>query len=193
MLNVLASLPKNTAFCIAATVSAATVGASPSTKAMASPEGASGEGWKDAKSIYEFSANDIDGNDVPMEKYRGHVCLIVNALHTKYAESQGLRILAFPCNQFGSQEPGSEDEIKKFATEKYGVQFDMFSKVNVNGKEAHPLYKYLKLKQKGMLGDFIKWNFTKFLVDKNGQPVKRYSPNTEPFTVEKDFDAYFKA
>nr|KAG5696359.1 hypothetical protein BaRGS_028354 [Batillaria attramentaria] len=115
----------------------------------------------------------------------------LQALHTKYAESKGLRILAFPCNQFGSQEPWSEEEIKKFAQDKYGVQFDMFTKINVNGDNADPLFKYLKKKQKGTLGDFIKWNFSKFLVDKNGQPVKRYSPNTEPFSIEKDFEQYF--
>ncbi|KAK3090770.1 hypothetical protein FSP39_014492 [Pinctada imbricata] len=100
-------------------------------------------------------------------------------LHAKYAES-GLRILGFPCNQFGSQEPGTNEEIKKFATDTYSVQFDMFSKINVNGGSAHPLYSYLKKKQSGTLGDFIKWNFSKFLVDREGQPVKRYAPNTQP-------------
>lgn len=107
-------------------------------------------------------------------------------MHTKYAEEKGLRILAFPCNQFGGQEPWPEDQIKKYVTEKYGAQFDLFAKIEVNGDKAHPLFKYLKKKQKGTLGDFIKWNFSKFLVDKNGQPVNRYSPQTEPFDIEKD-------
>ncbi|CAG2194152.1 GPX4 [Mytilus edulis] len=163
--------------------------------------------WKKAASIYEFSAKDIDGNEVSLEKYKGHV---LQALHAKYAESKGLRILGFPCNQFGSQEPGTEAEIKTFVTDKFNVQFDMFSKINVNGNDGHPLFKYLKHKQGGTLGkkqegtlrrkyiliylkekqegtlrDFIKWNFTKFLVNKEGIPVKRYAPNTEPNSIEK--------
>lgn len=164
--------------------------------------------WKSAKSIYDFSAIDIDGNEVSMEKYKGHVALIVNvaskwgltsqnyqqleALHEKFAESQGLRILGFPCNQFGNQEPGTEAEIKEFV-KKYNVQFDMFSKINVNGNGAHPLWKYLKHKQGGTLVDMIKWNFTKFLVDKNGQPVNRYAPNVEPNAIEPDLLKYFSA
>lgn len=112
-------------------------------------------------------------------------------MHSELAESKGLRILAFPCNQFGGQEPGSNEEIKKFATEKYGVEFDMFSKIDVNGNDAHPLYSYLKMKQKGTLLDRIKWNFTKFVVDKNGQPVKRYAPTTEPFSIKKDLEEFF--
>lgn len=158
--------------------------------------------WKTAESIYEFSAKDIDGNVVSLDKYRGHACLIVNVasqwgftdknykqlqeLHTKYAESAGLRILAFPCNQFGSQEPGTNAEIKEFATSKYGVQFDLFSKINVNGNDAHPLYNFLKNKQSGFLVNAIKWNFTKFLINKDGVPVKRYAPNTEPLSIQKD-------
>jgi len=169
-------------------------------------EGKEKDWWKNAKSIYEFSANDIDGNEVSLEKYKGHVCLIVNvaskwgftdknykqlqALHEEYAESKGLRILAFPCNQFGSQEPGTNEEIKQFATGKYGAQFDMFAKISVNKDIGHPLYKYLKHKQGGTLGDFIKWNFTKFLVDKEGLPVKRYAPNTEPNGTRKDMLKY---
>ena len=99
-------------------------------------------------------------------------------LYQKYAE-KGLRILAFPCNQFGSQEPGSNDDIKQFAA-KYGVAFDMFAKINVNGANAHPLWKYLKERQGGVLGNFIKWNFTKFVIDRNGQPVARYAISTDP-------------
>ncbi|GFO48097.1 glutathione peroxidase [Plakobranchus ocellatus] len=143
---------------------------------------AGGEEWKKAQSIYEFSALDIDGNDVSLEKYRGKL----QELHTKYAE-KGLSILGFPCNQFGSQEPGTNEEIKKFAQERYGAQFDLFSKIEVNGKNAHPLYKYLKKEQGGTFGDFIKWNFSKFLVNKEGKPVKRYSPQTAPNDTERDF------
>nr|CAH8865568.1 unnamed protein product [Trichobilharzia regenti] len=129
-------------------------------------------------SIYDFSAKDINGIEVPLEKYRGHVCLIVNVAC--------LRILAFPCNQFGSQEPWPEAEIKKFVTEKYGVEFDMFSKINVNGPNAHPLFKFLKNRLEGTLTSSIKWNFTKFLVDREGQPVKRYSPTTAPLDIQGD-------
>ncbi|ESP05160.1 hypothetical protein LOTGIDRAFT_208098 [Lottia gigantea] len=108
-------------------------------------------------------------------------------MHVQYAES-GLRILAFPCNQFGSQEPGTNEEIKKFAKDKYGVEFDMFSKINVNGDKASPLFNYLKNTQKGTFGNFIKWNFSKFLVDKNGVPQKRYAPNVEPNSIVKDME-----
>jgi len=158
-----------------------------------------------ASNIYGFSAVDIDGNEVSMEKYRGHPCIIANVaskwgltsvnytelvkLHEKY-EADGLRILAFPCNQFGGQEPGTEEDIKKFA-EGFGVKFDMFSKIKVNGDDAHPLWKFLKSKQGGTLGNFIKWNFTKFLVDKEGNPVSRYSPQTNPIpAIEKDLAKY---
>ncbi|RUS78974.1 hypothetical protein EGW08_013276 [Elysia chlorotica] len=144
-----------------------------STSVSASTMASGGEEWKKAKSIYEFSALDIDGNNL-------------QALHAKYAE-KGLAILGFPCNQFGSQEPGTNEEIKKFAQDGFGVQFDMFAKIEVNGKNAHPLFKYLKKQQGGTLGDFIKWNFSKFLVDKEGKPVNRYAPNVEPNAIEKDF------
>lgn len=163
--------------------------------------------WKKASSIYEFTVKDIDGKEVSLEKYRDHVCLIVNvacnwgmtdknykqlqALYEELAESKGLRILAFPCNQFGSQEPGTNEEIKKTVTEKYGVTFDMFSKIDVNGSNADPLWNYLKMKKGGTLGDFIKWNFTKFLIDKQGIPVQRYAPTVDPFTIKKDFDKYW--
>uniref|UniRef100_H2MIL0 Thioredoxin domain-containing protein n=1 Tax=Oryzias latipes TaxID=8090 RepID=H2MIL0_ORYLA len=151
------------------------------------------EDWKKAASIYEFSAIDIDGNDVSLEKYRGYVCIIVNvltAMHTQYAE-QGLRILAFPCNQFGSQEPGTEAEIKEFA-KGYNAEFDLFSKIDVNNDTAHPLWKWMKEqpKGKGFMGNYIKWNFTKFLIDKNGQVVKRYGPKDEPFSIKKDLPQY---
>jgi glutathione peroxidase-family protein len=100
-----------------------------------------------------------------------------------------LSIASFPCNQFGSQEPWLEPEIKKFVTDNYGVTFDMYSKINVNGDDADPLFKYLKHKQGGILGDFIKWNFTKFLIDRNGVPVKRFGTTDAPKDMEKDIAA----
>lgn len=111
-------------------------------------------------------------------------------LHARYAE-KGLRILAFPCNQFGKQEPGDDAQIKAFA-EGYGVKFDMFSKIEVNGDGAHPLWKWMKEQPKGRgtLGNAIKWNFTKFLINREGQVVKRYSPMEDPYVIEKDLPAY---
>jgi len=168
----------------------------------------SNESWKTATSIYDFTATDIDANDVSFEKYKGHVCIIVNvaskwgvtarnyqelqALHDQFAESGGLRILCFPCNQFGSQEPGSDAEVKEFVQGKYGVNFDLFSKIKVNGKDADPLWKYLKSKQGGTLGDLIKWNFSKFLIGKNGQPVQRYSTTDHPFAMLPDIEKYLQ-
>ncbi|CAH8633494.1 unnamed protein product [Schistosoma guineensis] len=106
-------------------------------------------------------------------------------MHTRLV-GKGLRILAFPCNQFGGQEPWAEAEIKKFVTEKYGVQFDMFSKIKVNGSDADDLYKFLKSRLHGTLTNDIKWNFSKFLIDRQGQPVKRYSPTTAPNDIVGD-------
>lgn len=105
-------------------------------------------------------------------------------LHRKY-ESQGLSVLAFPCNQFGGQEPNPENEIKEFIKQ-YSVEFEMFSKIKVNGEEAHPLYKFLKSKVDGTFGNFIKWNFSKFLINRQGIPVKRYAPTTAPKDIEDD-------
>jgi glutathione peroxidase-family protein len=112
-------------------------------------------------------------------------------MYDELAAARGLRILAFPCNQFGSQEPGTNAEIKEFAKGNYGVTFDMFAKIDVNSDKADPLWKYLKHKQGGTLGDFIKWNFSKFLIDKHGQPVQRYAPNFEPFEIKKDLEKYW--
>lgn len=161
---------------------------------------------KTANSIYEFTAKDITGEEISLEKYRGHVCIIVNVasqcgytknnykelqdLYDQFSETKGLRILAFPCNQFGGQEPGNSEEIVCFARER-NVKFDMFGKIDVNGGNAHPLWRYLKHKQGGTLGDFIKWNFTKFIIDKNGQPVERHGPSTDPKDLVKNLEKYF--
>uniref|UniRef100_A0A8C3FYD3 phospholipid-hydroperoxide glutathione peroxidase n=1 Tax=Chrysemys picta bellii TaxID=8478 RepID=A0A8C3FYD3_CHRPI len=149
--------------------------------------------WQSAKSIYEFHAKDIDGDDVSLEKYKGNVCIITNVLvdmYARYAE-RGLRILGFPCNQFGNQEPGDESQIKQFVAS-YGVKFDMYSKIEVNGNNAHPLWKWMKdqPKGRGTLGNAIKWNFTKFLINKEGHVVKRYSPMDDPYVIEKDLPAF---
>lgn len=160
------------------------------------------------KTVYDFSAVDIDGNKVELgERYRGHVLIIVNVaskcgytdghyselnqLYEEYGESKGLRILAFPSNQFANQEPQSNEQIKKFAREKKGAKFDLFSKIYVNGDETHPLWKFLKEKQGGTLFDAIKWNFTKFIVDKNGNPVERHGPQTSPLELKKNLEKYF--
>jgi glutathione peroxidase len=154
----------------------------------------------DKMSIYNIEVKDIDGKTLTLKKYENRVMLIVNVaskcgytgqyeglqkLHTEYAD-KGLSILGFPCNQFLSQEPGTEDEIKNFCMSSFGVEFDMFSKIDVNGDNTHPLYVYLKKNAGGFLTDGIKWNFTKFLVDKNGKVIKRYSPSTEPKEIEAD-------
>ncbi|KAJ8387741.1 hypothetical protein AAFF_G00150420 [Aldrovandia affinis] len=153
---------------------------------------AQGEDWQNAKTIYDFTAKDIDGNVVSLEKYRGSVCIITNfaQLHAKYAE-KGLRILAFPSNQFGKQEPGTEEQIKEFA-KSYNAKYDLFSKIDVNGPNAHPLWKWLKEQPngRGTLGNYIKWNFTKFLIDREGNVVKRYSPMQDPSEVEEDLPKY---
>ncbi|KAL5104651.1 Glutathione peroxidase [Taenia crassiceps] len=134
--------------------------------------------------FYTFEALDIDGNNVSMEKYRGNV---LQDLYTQYS-SQGLRILAFPCNQFRNQEPGTNAEIKEAARNKYGLTFDFFSKVDVNGSDALPLFNYLKSTLKGTITNSIKWNFTKFLIDRDGVPYKRYSPTTDPKDMTKDIE-----
>ena len=152
--------------------------------------------------IYKIKVKDIDGKEFALEKYKNRVMLIVNVaskcgytgqyeglekLHEKYT-TKGLSVLGFPCNQFLSQEPGTEEEIKNFCMSSFGVEFDMFSKINVNGSETHPLYKFLKKSAGGFLTDDIKWNFTKFLVDKEGRVVKRYAPSTKPKEIESDIE-----
>ncbi|XP_017781873.1 PREDICTED: phospholipid hydroperoxide glutathione peroxidase, mitochondrial-like [Nicrophorus vespilloides] len=165
------------------------------------------ESWKTAESIYEFTVNNIKGEPVSLEEYKGHVCIIVNVasrcghtksnyeqlvqLHEDYGESKGLKVLAFPCNQFGAQEPGDAEKICSFI-ENYNVQFDMFEKINVNGPKAVPLYHYLKHtlpdpKAKGK-GNAIKWNFTKFVIDQYGKPVKRFASSTKPLNMLKTLE-----
>ncbi|XP_014206446.1 probable phospholipid hydroperoxide glutathione peroxidase [Copidosoma floridanum] len=161
--------------------------------------------WEKAKSLHEFHANDIHGNDVSLDKYRGNVVLVVNVaskcgltdsnykqlqkLYNEY-QGKGLQILAFPSNDF-NQEPGTADEILEFVKQ-YGVTFDMMEKIHVNGDEAHPLYKWLKSQEagKGIFGNSIKWNFSKFLVDKSGKVVDRFAPTTEPESFEKTIVEY---
>ncbi|XP_010261610.1 PREDICTED: probable glutathione peroxidase 2 isoform X2 [Nelumbo nucifera] len=152
-------------------------------------------------SIYDFTVKDIRGNDVSLSTYRGKVLLIVNVaskcgltdsnykelniLYEKY-KNQGLEILAFPCNQFAGQEPGNNDEIQEFACTIYKAEFPIFDKVEVNGNNVSPIYTFLKSQKGGILGNRIKWNFTKFLVDKDGNVVERYAPITSPLKIEKD-------
>lgn len=152
-------------------------------------------------SIYEFEVKTISGETITMDAFKDKVLLIVNvaskcgfteqyagleSLYQKYKD-KGLVVLGFPCNQFMNQEPLSEDEIKSFCSLNYGVTFPMFAKIDVNGENTHPLYKYLKESKKGLLGsEAIKWNFTKFLVDKNGNVLDRFAPATKPETLEVD-------
>lgn len=156
-----------------------------------------------ANSLYDFTAIDMQGRDVSLADYQGEVLLIVNtaskcgftpqfqgleALHRQY-QDRGLRILGFPCNQFGKQDPGSNDEISHFCELNYGVTFPLFAKLDVNGDDAHPLFKYLKAEAPGILGTrAIKWNFTKFLVDRNGKVVARYAPRDKPEDLAADID-----
>jgi glutathione peroxidase len=146
-------------------------------------------------SIYDYSAKTLDGQDVNLADYRGQVLLIVNtaskcgftpqyegleALY-KAQKDRGFTVLAFPCNQFGAQEPGDAAEIANFCSLTYDVSFPVMSKIDVNGADAHPLYKFLKKEQKGVLGtEAIKWNFTKFLIGKDGQVVDRFAPTVKP-------------
>lgn len=153
--------------------------------------------------VYEFTAKSLDGKDIEMTQYKGDVLLIVNTasqcgftgqysgleqLHKDYA-GKGLKVLGFPCNQFGAQEPGDSSEIGAFCQKNYGVDFQMFEKIDVNGKDAHPLYKYLTSSAPGVLGtENIKWNFTKFLVNREGVPVRRYAPNDTPKSMMKSIE-----
>jgi glutathione peroxidase len=155
------------------------------------------------KNIYDFSCKDNTGIDQHLSDYRGKILLIVNtaskcgftpqyegleALYSKYKGSE-FSILAFPCNQFGNQEPGSAEAIKDFCNLNFGITFPVFDKIEVKGDQAHPLYKFLTSEKKGLLGtESIKWNFTKFLINKEGEPIARYAPNTTPEKIAKDIE-----
>ncbi|KAH6835319.1 glutathione peroxidase 6 [Perilla frutescens var. hirtella] len=153
------------------------------------------------QSIHDFTVKDAKDNDVSLAIYKGKVLLIVNVasqcglansnyteltqLYQKYKD-QGFEILAFPCNQFGSQEPGTNEEIQEFVCTRFKAEYPVFDKVEVNGSNAAPIYKYLKSVKGSIFGDGIKWNFSKFLVDKDGQVVDRYASTTSPLSIEKD-------
>ncbi len=152
--------------------------------------------------LQDFSATAIDGQEINLSSYDGKVVLVVNTaskcgltpqfeglqqLHEQYGE-QGLDVLGFPCDQFANQEPGSEDEIAEFCQRNYGVSFQMFSKIDVNGDDAHPLFKWLRQQKSGLLGDRIKWNFSKFLIGKDGEVIDRYAPTTPPEKLGGDIE-----
>lgn len=149
--------------------------------------------------IYDFTVKDAKGNMIPLSDYKGKVILIVNTatecgftpqykalqdLYDKY-NSEGFEILDFPCNQFGHQAPGAEEEIATFCSINYKTSFHLFAKIDVNGKNEEPLYSFLKSKKGGFLNSKIKWNFTKFLISRNGEVVERFSPTTKPESIEK--------
>ncbi len=159
-------------------------------------------------SVYDFEARQIDGKDIALSAFKGQVMLIVNTasqcgftpqfggleeLHKAYA-GKGLTVLGFPCNQFGAQDPGSDGEIAEFCQVNYDVSFSMMGKIDVNGPQAHPLYKWLSAQAPGLLGSkSIKWNFTKFLAGKDGQVIKRYAPLDKPADLAKDIEAALAA
>ena len=154
-------------------------------------------------SVYQFKVTSIDGKDVPLSDYSGKVLLVVNVasqcvytpqytglekLYEKY-QDRGLVVLGFPCNQFGSQEPGTEAEIKTFCETSFGVKFPLFQKIEVNGPGAHPLYQYLVKAKPGIFGtEKIKWNFTKFLIGRDGNPVKRFAPGDKPESIATEVE-----
>jgi glutathione peroxidase len=156
-----------------------------------------------SENIYGFRAKRINGQEQPLEEYKGKVLLIVNTaskcgftpqfkgleqLYQKYKD-KGLMILGFPCNQFAGQDPGSDGEISEFCQLNYGVSFPMFGKIDVNGPDAHPLYEHLKKEAPGILGsEGIKWNFTKFLVDRSGKVVRRYASKDSPSAIDKEIE-----
>jgi|TARA_B110000196_G_scaffold44736_1_gene35034 glutathione peroxidase len=154
------------------------------------------------ENAYQFNFSQLDGQEISLSQFKGKAILIVNTasfcgltyhysglekLYQKYKE-RGLVIIGFPCNQFGKQEPGTAEEIKDFCNLNYNVTFLMSTKVDVNGKNAHPLFKYLKSELKGKLNDSVKWNFTKFLIDRDGLPFKRFSSTVEPEDISSSID-----
>ena len=152
--------------------------------------------------FYDFKARKMNGQEVSMEAYKGKILVVVNTaskcgltpqfkeLEELYQEykTKGVEILGFPCNQFAKQDSGSNEEIHEFCQLNYGVSFNMFEKIDVNGNNAHPLYKYLKNEAKGVFGNGIKWNFTKFLIDANGNVIKRYAPTVSPSKIKYDIE-----
>ena len=153
--------------------------------------------------IYDFSARSLAGEDVPLKRFEGQVLLIVNtasacgftpqykgleALHRQLSP-RGFSVLGFPCNQFGRQEPGDAGQIEQFCSSNYAITFPLFGKIDVNGGDAHPLYQYLKGEKSGLLGASIKWNFTKFLVDRSGKVVARHAPTATPESLKKEIEA----
>ena len=153
--------------------------------------------------IYDFTATSLAGDDVALKRFEGQVLLIVNtasacgftpqyrgleALQKEFGP-RGFAVLGFPCNQFGSQEPGDAGQIEQFCESNYAVTFPMFAKIDVNGGDAHPLYQFLKSERSGLLGSSIKWNFTKFLVDRSGRVVARHAPTTTPEGLKKEIEA----
>lgn len=152
--------------------------------------------------FYDFKARKMNGQEVSMNEYEGKVILVVNTaskcgltpqfkeLQEIYEEykSKGLEILGFPCNQFAKQDSGSNQEIQEFCQLNYGVTFNMFEKIEVNGAHAHPIYRYLKQEVKGLFGSEIKWNFTKFLIDRDGNVIKRYAPTVKPSKIANDIE-----
>ncbi len=159
------------------------------------------------QTLSEFSARAINGDELPLSRYAGSVVLVVNtasqcgltpqyeglqALYEEY-EPQGLVVLGFPCDQFGHQEPGEDSAIDQFCKLNFGVTFPLFSKIEVNGDEAHPLYRWLREEKSGVLGDSIKWNFTKFLVGRDGAVIRRYAPTTAPDKLAADIEAALAA
>ena len=157
--------------------------------------------------LHDFTATSLSGAETDLSQYKGKAVLVVNTaskcgftpqfagleeLYGTY-EDQGLVVLGFPCDQFGHQEPGTETEIQEFCQLNYGVSFPMFAKVEVNGGQAHPLYQWLRSEKGGVLGDRIKWNFTKFLIDGDGNVVKRYASTTKPEKITGDIEAALEA
>ena len=153
--------------------------------------------------VYDFSAQSLAGDDVPLRQFEGQVLLIVNTasacgftpqykglqeLHQKLSP-RGFAVLGFPCNQFGAQEPGDARQIEQFCESNYSITFPMFAKIDVNGGRAHPLFEYLKREKSGLLGSSIKWNFTKFLIDRTGRVVGRYAPTVRPENLSKEIEA----
>jgi glutathione peroxidase len=153
--------------------------------------------------IYDFTATSLGGDEVPLKRFEGQVLLIVNTASAcgftpqyKGLETlqqtlapRGFSVLGFPCNQFGSQEPGDASQIEQFCTTNYAITFPMFAKIDVNGNDAHPLYQYLKKAKFGLLGSSIKWNFTKFLIDRTGQVVARHAPTAKPEGLTREIEA----